>query len=841
MGSNKGQRFATPPVSPSLMVTDVDGLTIPQRHLTASGPVESNQAKRARDNSSMHVSTLSSATATSDLADSPLSEPEIFPETIPCTLQLTYDAPRKQDCLRLDQKIALTWFTESGCDILRQTVLSFVDECCNKAKGWTPYLRHGRIHVHAAQYLDIHNLDINADSSLDSPNVGLTHFIHDAVVTKVCRLIGTKSHANLKLIVDLNVSAVKLPPEKRDSYIKNLRIQLDEKVRKNIEQRYYISRADLAQFTTADVIEKTLRDDDTFCGDVDELKRKIVTQATKLFVACVQLDSLYQQIAVYISGLIALNFDDQRLPNEHELRKELRGPRAHSLTQETSEMLHQDRIIRQLEEQLPKCFAPNFRRDGITRSFKNFEILPINFPEGGSSESSLGEGHYGEVRAITIDPAHHYFPTNPRSQKFALKEFKNNDGEASAQFKAEVEMLRHFRKISHDFMVLDHASFTYLNVRQELKYCILFPFAELGNLKQYMENWKPPLVDRDSTVWLIEQAWGVAGAVRRIHNAGEPPETEEAPQHLQVAGQFKVSERGSAVHHDIKPENILVFRDSDGRPTFKISDYGCGKLLAPASNGVSRQTNVKGTKTYHAPEAMERKKVGRPMDMWALGCFYLELMIWMFGSMKPEAFRLQRGYVTRPGGQRISLDTEEFWWTNPDTTRVELRPIVSDQISDLLLHPKIQGNVVFEDLINLVIIRLLNPVREMRLKSRGACNVLDQIRENAKAGKNERLIIPTPSEADDSQSPNKMYIDRPSTPETLPEPSQDLAQGGTAFESPTDRTAMLTNIQVEHGLNLDSIPLSAARLRGTHLEHPFRGVGTTPRTSTWPPLPRRSS
>jgi serine/threonine protein kinase len=157
---------------------------------------------------------------------------------------------------------------------------------------------------------------------------------------------------------------------------------------------------------------------------------------------------------------------------------------------------------------------------------------------------------------------------------------------------------------------------------------IMMPFAEHGNLWEFMTGWQP-FPPRDQLGYvenLLKEVHGLASALAELH--------------------------GNKIRHgDLKPENILCFKSKVGgfpcgvqgdkcddphcRVRLVISDVGLArKHDKPTQLRESTQTMV-STKRYMAPEmALFRgASLSRKADVWSMGCLFLELAVWlMYGA-----------------------------------------------------------------------------------------------------------------------------------------------------------------------------------------------------------------
>lgn len=228
-------------------------------------------------------------------------------------------------------------------------------------------------------------------------------------------------------------------------------------------------------------------------------------------------------------------------------------------------------------------------------------------------------------------------------------------------------MLRVLADYPDPHIVLHLQSFS-----QEDRHFILYPRAAY-NLRDFMRHYKRVDLSKSAVLWFLQQLHGLALAIKHVHNLNKPTNTNPNP----------VQDAYWGCHYDIKPENILVFeKEPSHYPSFKISDFGVGvfnEARAPGEDSIFTKT-AKGTETYFAPDRDRDGEVSRPFDMWALGCVFLELMVWLFGFFESgEGFSTNRFNCT---GADPNNKDDGFWTKDPDG-KYHVKSAVRKALSDL--------------------------------------------------------------------------------------------------------------------------------------------------------------
>lgn len=153
---------------------------------------------------------------------------------------------------------------------------------------------------------------------------------------------------------------------------------------------------------------------------------------------------------------------------------------------------------------------------------------------------------------------------------------------------------------------------------------------------------------------MAEQCCGIANGLAKIHRYETMRRTNSLglESHLKSAAprsheSVRFNKQLFGRHGDIKPENILWFRDptkKNDRGVLKISDFGLTEFSVRHSQCYKRNSKIAHSPSYRPPECdLEGAVVGQSYDIWTLGCLYLEIITWQLGGAKLlQTFRQKR-------------------------------------------------------------------------------------------------------------------------------------------------------------------------------------------------------
>lgn len=183
-------------------------------------------------------------------------------------------------------------------------------------------------------------------------------------------------------------------------------------------------------------------------------------------------------------------------------------------------------------------------------------------------------------------------------------------------------------------------------------YSLLFQWAECDLL----EYWDRPPGGHEKNAalvrWVCAQCLGLTGALDWIHNpSGDVLDAENK----ELFGR----------HGDIKAENILFYKASPDATDplalgeLVITDFGLSSLNHKNTCTNIANGDILHTTAYAPPESvLPGQFISRAIDIWALGCVYLEFVTWLIGG---------RGFLVKFKTARLApflgdtVNNDIFW------------------------------------------------------------------------------------------------------------------------------------------------------------------------------------
>ena len=186
---------------------------------------------------------------------------------------------------------------------------------------------------------------------------------------------------------------------------------------------------------------------------------------------------------------------------------------------------------------------------------------------------------------------------------------------------------------------------------QENRLYLMFPWAD-ADLLQFWQGRKaanfsssPQNSTLECSRWVARQCFGLAQALNQLHQL-PPKDALKNPGSDVDSGSTAVTEQDRlyGVHGDIKPQNILWYKRfgsyEDPMGLLQLADFGTGEIHRYISKSDFPRKDVQGT--YRPPEFDLFQRLTRSIDIWSLGCVFLEFLTWLVKGWKDREFASKR-------------------------------------------------------------------------------------------------------------------------------------------------------------------------------------------------------
>ncbi len=283
----------------------------------------------------------------------------------------------------------------------------------------------------------------------------------------------------------------------------------------------------------------------------------------------------------------------------------------------------------------------------------------------------------------------------------ALKQFRHVD-----KFKKERDNLEKIRRLKNNkHMTLSLGSFS-----QEGRHCLIFPWAEGGDLDNLWKYGNSRLRTPELALWSLQQMSGLAETLLDLH--------------------LGFDEKTNCRHGDLKPQNILHFL-TNGEGILKITDFRISSIHDNSTFERKETPTVERatTPSYEAPEAapalLTKQARSLKYDIWSLGCIFLEFTIWLVDGWEDiESFNEQRKPKATTDPSR-----SHFYDIKDGIPGVHLA--VKQKIADLKEDRRSNQGTALGELLDLIEENLLIVEVDKRLDAGQLCERLRNIVQKA--------------------------------------------------------------------------------------------------------------
>jgi eukaryotic-like serine/threonine-protein kinase len=153
---------------------------------------------------------------------------------------------------------------------------------------------------------------------------------------------------------------------------------------------------------------------------------------------------------------------------------------------------------------------------------------------------------------------------------------------------------------------------------------------------------------------------------------GDPlPEEHAVRFGLQIAQALAAAHAHDIVHHDIKPENILVRPDG----YIKVVDFGLARQFSP-NDATSAYGLTVGTLRYMSPEQVQGKPISSASDIFSLGLVLYELTAGEHPFASDSSVQTAYSIATKPFALPVNRPTNQL--TTPRLEKLIVAMLVKD-------------------------------------------------------------------------------------------------------------------------------------------------------------------
>jgi hypothetical protein len=374
---------------------------------------------------------VSGTTRTVNQVTRPLSTPtqpvrppvrSLLSNKVNCVLIVTYDgvALGKAQHIEIDWLDKKTYNNVDAASHKRLAEFNRVDPSIHL------YRKHGvcKILRHAAYYENDPSQSMPSEQEVESRTMHEETEWAEVPQFLIMRFKSEYKYDEFHLELRWDYSGYVKPTGDNDHYAKAVLNLIDEKMRTNWNGDHYIPRIDLDQILQDDTIARLIccdksiaafienSSDSTYPFDMEGFVNMVSDLGTKLLAICIYVELPL----ICLKSMLDNGKYDVSLPfGAHDVEL----PKEYSATYRRFMMCQGSFIAHHFERRKGATDGPHHNEESENAlpylEVKRKVVMPIHFDK---ERDHVGNGSYGDVYRVTVDPDHHYF--DPVSSSFQI-------------------------------------------------------------------------------------------------------------------------------------------------------------------------------------------------------------------------------------------------------------------------------------------------------------------------------------------------------------------------------------------------------------------------------------
>lgn len=176
-------------------------------------------------------------------------------------------------------------------------------------------------------------------------------------------------------------------------------------------------------------------------------------------------------------------------------------------------------------------------------------------------------------------------------------------------------------KVLHQYLV--QKADTFKRFEQEAQLASLLEHPNIARVRKHIfEDGQPPILVLDYV-----EGETLAALLQRETNLSLPRAWK---LFIQIADAMEHAHQKGVVHRNLKPGNIIISKNDEGKEVAHITDFGMAKLLPSSGQEIQELTQkgaVIGSPLYMSPEQCLGRTIDGRADIYSLGCLMYAVLL----------------------------------------------------------------------------------------------------------------------------------------------------------------------------------------------------------------------